>query len=489
MKRRIAIIGSGFSGLSAAAYLANQGMQVTVFEKNSQPGGRAGKIEEKGFVFDKGPGWYCYPDVYQRFFQQFNKSPQDYYKLDRLNPSYRIYFEKNDYLDIPMDIEELKNLFESVEKGAANKLTRFLENAKYKYELGINKLIYKPSLSTWEFLELWMLASIFRLDLTKSISTYIRSFFTHSRLIQILEFPVLLNGGSPMKTPAIYTLMNYADLVLGTWYPAGGMYTVVSAFYKLALDLGVKFNFNSAVSKIEINENEATGIWVNNEFIEFDIVLATADYHHVENNLLEKKSRSYSDNYWNTRAVAPSAMMFYIGVNRKLNSILHHNLFFDNDFNLQTEQISHQSDRPGKPSFYISCSSKSDRSSAPEGCENLVVFIPVALGMNDDDLTRQKYFALFLDRFQAITGEDIRNDISYMTSYAKNDFLNEYNSFRGTAFGLSNTLRQNAISKPSIKSKKVNNLFYAGQLTNPGTGVPLCIVSGQVAANEILKRI
>lgn len=489
MKRKIAIIGAGFSGLAAASYLANQGMQVTVFEKNSMPGGRAGKIEANGFTFDKGPNLYWLPDIYKRFFEQFNKSPEDYYQLNRLNPSYRVYFAKNDYLDIPADIEELKELFESIEKGSAKKLDQFLQNAQFKYKLCINKLIYKPSLSIWEFMEPWLLGSIFRFDFTKSVNSYIRSLFTNPRLIQILEFPVIFLGATSGKTPALFTLMNYADLVLGTWYPAGGIYSVVEGFYKLSRDLGVKFNFNASVSKIEVKGNEATAIWVNNERIEFDIILGTADYHHIEKVLLEKEFQSYSDKYWNKRKLSPSALIFYIGVNRKLNGILHQNLFFDKDITKHADQIYKNPIWPDDPSIYISCSSKTDNFSAPEGCENLFVLIPVAPGLNDNQEIRQKYFELFLERFHSLTGEDIKNDIIYLKSYANDDFVRDYNSFRGNAYGLSNILMQTAFLKPSIKSKKVNNLFFAGQLTIPGPGIPLCIVSGQVAATEILKRI
>jgi phytoene desaturase len=488
MKTKIAIIGAGFSGLAAASYLAKQGMQVTVFEKNSLPGGRAGRIEEGDFFFDKGPTWYWMPDVYDRFFEQFNRKTSDYYELERLSPSYRIYFGKEDYIDVPSDIGELKELFESIEKGSANKLDRLLDNARDKYELAMKKIVYKPSLSVWEYIEPWMLRELFNLDFTRSVSSYIRTLFKNPRLIKILEFPVIFLGGTPQKLPALYILMNYADLVLGSWYPKKGMYSVVEGFYKLALELGVYFKFNSPVTKIEVVENEATGLWCNNEFVSFDFILGSADYHHIEMDLLPEKYQSYSDKYWNSRELSPSALLFYVGINRKLD-ILHHNLLFDKDFKNHAEQLYSNASWPDDPSIYISCSSRSDDHSTPEGCENLVVTIPVAPGLTDSPGTRDRYFNIVLDRFQSVTGIDIRNNISYLKSYANDDFITEYNSFKGNAYGLANTLRQTAIFKPSIKSKKVNNLFYAGQLTASGPGVPYCIISGQVAAAEILKRI
>jgi phytoene desaturase len=489
MKRKVAIIGSGFSGLSAAAYLSKQGMQVTVFEKNSTPGGRAGRIEANGFVFDKGPSWYWSPDIYERFFEQFNKSPSDYYNLNRINPSCRIFFAKDDYIDIPSDIEELKILFESVEAGSSKKLTKFLLSAQFKYELGTRKLIYKPSLSGWEYMEPWLLAAIFKLDLFKSISSYIRTLFKNPRLIQILEFPITFFGSAPTRTPALFTLMNYAELVLGTWYPAGGMYSVVEGIYKLSLELGVNFIFNASVSKIEVYENEAKAVWVNNERVEFDIVLGTADYHHIEMDLLNKEFQSYSDKYWEQRELSPSALIFFIGINKKITNILHHNLFFDKNLAKHADQSFNNSSWSEEPSIYVSCISKTEISSAPIGCENLVVIIPIGPGIKDNEEIRTKYFDIFLNKFQSNTGENIKNNIIFLKSYASNDFVNEYNSYKGNAYGLSSTLRQTTFLKPSIRSKKVNNLFFAGQCTNPGPGVPFCIVSGQVAATEILKRI
>jgi phytoene desaturase len=489
MKTKVAIIGAGFSGLAAASYLSNQGLQITVFEKNSIPGGRAGIIESNGFKFDKGPSWYWLPDIYEFFFKQFNKNIKDYYQLTRLNPSYRVHFGINDYLDIPTDIEELKRLFESIETGAAKKLELFLQNAQRKYELVIKKLIYKPALSIWEYIDPWILSSLIKYGSGKSVNNSIRSFFNNPRLIQILEFPFIFLGVSAGKLPAVYSFLNYADFVLGTWYPTGGFYTVTEGFYKLALEFGVKFYFNSSVSRIEVIDNQAKAIWVNKERIEFDIILGTADYHHIENDLLEKKFQSYTDKYWAKRKLTPSVLIYFIGVNRKLKGIIHHNLLLDKTITNNVNQLFNKPKWPDEPFIYISCSSKTDDNSAPVGCENLVVTIPVSSELQDNQEIRQKYFNLFLQRFRLLTGEDISNDIIYMKSYAKNDLVEDYNSFKGNAFGLTNTACQTAFLRPSIKSKKINNLFYAGQSTIPGSGVPACIVSGQVAATEILKRI
>ena len=489
MKRRISVIGAGFSGMSAAAFLAHQGMDVTVYEKNSSPGGRAGIMRTEGFTFDLGPSWYWMPDVFESFFEQFGKKVSDYYQLERLDPAYRVFFGKDDFIDIPAGEEKVCGLFDSIEPGSAAQLKKFLDDGRYKYELGLKKLAYKPSLSVWEFLEPWLFKALFRMDFMHSVTQKVRSRFTDPRLIQMLEFPVLFLGAKPSQTPAIYTLMNYADLVLGTWYPAGGMHAVAQGFYKLALEENVKFMFNSPVSKILLEEDSVRGLLVNGQELECDMVLSTADYHFTEMELLDASHRSYSEKYWDERTMAPSALLFYLGLNKRVKGLQHHNLFFDEDFGRHAGEIYDSPQWPTRPAMYVSCSSKTDHSVAPEGHENLIVLIPVAPGLQDDEEIRKRYFGLFLERMEKLTGEKIAQSVVSMHSYACSDFVREYNSFKGNAYGLANTLRQTAVFKPSLKSRKSKNLFYAGQLTVPGPGIPPCIISGQIAATEMLKRI
>lgn len=486
---RIAVIGSGFSGLSAACALARQGHRVTVFEKNSTAGGRARKFTENGYTFDMGPSWYWMPDVFESFFKQYGKTTSDFYELERLDPSYRVYFSPKDFVDVPATPEKLGELFESMEPGSGVQLDRFLEEGKFKYELGINKLVRKPGLSWFEFADAQLFSGVLRLHVFQSISKYIRKFFKHDRIIKLLEFPVLFLGATPQDTPALYSLMNYADIALGTWYPKGGMHQIVEAMVKIAEGQGVEFKYNAGVTGFEFNGNRITGIQAGDQTFACDAVMASADYHHVEQQLLPKAFRIYSEDYWAKRTFAPSSLIFYLGINKRLKGLIHHTLFFDVDFSLHAKEIYYEPKWPTLPQFYLSCTSISDPTVAPEGHENVMILIPVAPGLEDQEDIREKYYNMVIDRLEKLIGEEVRSHVVYKRSYAHKDFMADYNAYRGNAYGLANTLLQTANLKPSILNEKVPNLFYTGQLTVPGPGVPPSIISGEVVAGELNKRM
>lgn len=487
--KNVSVIGAGFSGLAAATCLADQGFNVSVFEKNSAPGGRARTFSSDGFTFDMGPSWYWMPDVFERFFGRFDKKVGDYYKLARLDPSYRVYFGREDFLDVPAQLEKLKILFNQLERGSSDKLLRFLDEAKFKYETGVNKLVYNPGLNWKELIDWELIRGAFKLQVFSSVSTTIRKYFTNPRIIQLLEFPVLFLGATPQSTPALYTLMNYADLMLGTWYPMGGMSQVVRGLEQLAKEKGAQFFYNSPVSDLNLVGREIKNISVNGNKVQTDHVMASADYHHVEQSLLPIHARKYKPKYWDDRVLAPSSLIFFLGLNKRIKGLLHHTLFFDKDFGLHATEIYEDPKWPTSPQFYVSCPSKTDPSVAPEGCENLMILIPVAAGLKDTEEIREKYFRLVIARLESLLGEEILDHIIIKRSYAHRDFINDYNAFKGNAYGLANTLLQTANLKPSIVNRKVKNLVYAGQMTVPGPGVPPAIISGQVGARVIIDKV
>ncbi len=495
MKKTV-VIGSGFAGLSAACFLAKAGYQVMVLEKNEQPGGRARQLKAEGFTFDMGPSWYWMPEVFERFFNQFDKTVAEYYHLERLDPSYRIYWKEAE-MDVPADYEAFKKLFESIEQGSAAKLDAFMAEAAYKYNVGINKLVHKPGRSVTEFLDWEVIKGVFKLDVFDNMKSHVAKYFKNPKLQQLMEFPVLFLGALAKDIPALYSLMNYADVKLGTWYPQGGMYKIVEAMYSLAKELGVQFEFNCNVTAIEVINGAAKTITaqktINNQLstISFnaDVVVGGADYNFIETKMLPENCRTYTDEYWNKRVMAPSCLLYYIGVNKKLTGVQHHSLFFDTDFEVHGGEIYTTPQWPSSPLFYASVPSVTDNSVAPEGCENLFFLIPVAAGLqNDTEALREKYFEMVLERFEQRTGQAVKQHIMYKKSYSVSSFVHDYNSFKGNAYGLANTLMQTAVLKPACKSKKVKNLFYTGQLTVPGPGVPPCLISGEVVAKEIIKE-
>lgn len=493
--KNIVVIGSGFAGLSTACFLAKAGFAVTVVEKQATPGGRARQLIQDGFMFDIGPSWYWMPDVFERFFNEFGKKVSDYYSLDRLDPSYRIYWQDGE-MNVPANYNELKNLFESIEQGSGVQLDKFLAEANYKYQVGINKLVHKPGQSITEFLDWDVIKGVFKLDVFTNMKKHVGKYFKNPKLQQLMEFPVLFLGALPQNTPALYSLMNYADIKLGTWYPQGGMYKIVEGMYSLANELGVKFEFNSDVQQIDVVDGKAKSITYNQTnqqlpiTVSADVVISAADYHFTETKLLPEKSRTYSNEYWNKRTMAPSCLLYYIGVNKKLKNILHHTLFFDTDFGVHGKEIYDSPAWPTDPLFYVSATSVTDKTTAPIGSENLFFLIPVASGLQGDtEELRDKYFDKIVKRFEEKIGEKIIDNIIYKKSYSVSNFVHDYNSFRGNAYGLANTLMQTAVLKPSCKSKKVINLFYTGQLTVPGPGVPPSLISGEVVAKEVIKYL
>ncbi len=472
--------------------MAKAGWEVTVVEKHLSPGGRARKMEVEGFCFDMGPSWYWMPDVFEHFFRSFGKKVSDYYTLERLDPSYRVYYADGP-IDIPADFTELQQLFNSIEPGSDKKLVDFLNEAAYKYKVGIEKLVYKPGQSLTEFLDWSLVKGLLRLDVFKSMKSHVGRYFTHPKLVELMEFPVLFLGALPEHTPALYSLMNYADIKGGTWYPRGGMFEIVQGMYDLATALGVRFCFGQEAVEIGIADQAATHVMAKATDGKLtkhtaDVIIGGADYHHIETVLLPADKRSYSAEYWEKRVMAPSCLIFYLGLNKKLTGVRHHTLFFDSSFAVHGNEIYTSKKWPSDPLFYMSATSVTDDTVAPEGCENLFLLIPVATGLeNDTETLREHYYQQLMNRLEKHLGIPVRDAVIYKKSFSTSDFISEYHSFKGNAYGLANTLLQTAVLKPSCRSKKVKNLFYTGQLTIPGPGVPPSLISGEVVAGEVVK--
>ncbi len=486
--KHIGIIGAGLSSLYAACKLGKSGHKVTVFEKNSEVGGRSQTFQAEGFTFDMGPSWYWMPELIDRMFVELGEKREDYYQLHRLDPSYRVFWQNVEKTDVPAKMEDLKALFKSFEENGDQKLEKFLHDASVKYKVAVEEFLENPGLSIGELLKVKALTKAIKLDVFKSVERDVNKRFTSEKARSILTFPVLFLGAMPDKIPSLYTMMNYADLSLGTWYPEGGMSALAKALKKIAEANNVTFQLDSSVERIEDVEGHADAIWVNGERHKFDAVISGADYHHTEQNLIPKKYRKYSDKYWDSRKLAPSSLIFYLGVNKKVAGLKHHNLFFDEDLKMHGQRIYDTPGWPEKPLFYVCAPSITDAKVAPEGKENLFILVPVAPDLKDDNETREKYLHIILDRIKEHTGTDISEDIIFKRSFCVADFKSEYNAYKGNAYGLANTLNQTANLKPKIKSP-MKRMYFCGQLTVPGPGVPPALISGKIAANLAMKEL
>ena len=478
---RVIVIGGGIGGLASAALLAHNGHDVTLLEKNEDLGGRARIWQEGGFTFDLGPSWYLGPDIFERFFALLDEKPEDHYELLRLDPAYRLVFA-NRTVDISAKRSVNEALFESLEPDGARKLGSFLEEAKRQYEAS-RFFLEKEYRSPLDMLDP-RLARVGSIEVFRSLERYIHRRFESEEARRILLYTIVFLGGSPKMTPGIYSLMSHMDLGLGVWYPKGGIGSVVTAIENIARDRGVVIRTSSPVKRIITERGRVCGVELESGVLDADIVVANADYHHVETTLLDDKHRSYDERYWESRTIAPSAFLLYLGVEGPVENLAHHTLLLEHDWQVHFDEMFEKPAWPTKPSLYVCAPSKTDDSIAPSGCESLFVLAPIPAGLEDTPKKRSEYRELLLSELERTTGP-IRDRIVLERSFSINDFAHDYNAYKGTALGLSHTLMQTGSFRPLQRSKKAKGLFYVGQFTHPGIGVPMVLISAQVAARAI----
>ena len=484
-RKKAIIVGTGFGGLSAAALLARNGNDVLAIEKNEQPGGRASIWKKDGFTFDMGPSWYLMPDVFEKYFEEFGKKPQDYMDLVRLDPSYRVFFDKDDYVDISADIEKNLDLFEQLEPGAKQKMKEYLELSKYEYDIAMRDFIYKDYKHLTDFFKPKIIVEGTKLHMFQKLDSFAKRFFKSEKIRKILEYTIVFLGGSPYDSPALYSLMSHVDFNMGVWFPKGGIGKLVEAMHKIAEEQGANFIFNEPVEKILTENGKAIGVKTTKSEYKADIIVVNADYAWAELNLMQKKDRSYSEKYWEKRKIAPCAYLIYLGLDKQLKRFIHHNLYFHPNWEKHFDDIFKNPKWPDDFSYYVSCISKTDKTSAIKNGENVFVLIPVAPGLEDNEKIRQKYFDETIKHMEYLAGENIKDHIVVKRIFVHNDFSSRYNAYKGTALGLAHTLKQTAVFRPKHVSKKVKNLYYTGHYNHPGIGVPMVIISSQILANMI----
>lgn len=488
MKKKAVVIGSGFGGLSVSALLAKQGYQVTVLEKHDQVGGRARLLKSGDFSFDMGPSWYLMPDIFEQYFSHFDKKPEEYYGLTRLDPSYRVVYKDGDTTDVPAELEKVYELFDSIEEGGAEKLKEYLKVSKYQYDVSVEEFLYKRYKSIFDFFNARLVFEGMKLKVFKSVDAFVSKYFKSNEARNLLQYNMVFLGADPRTAPAIYALMTYVDLVLGVWYPDGGLNGVARGMQKLAEEQGVRFIFNSDVSKIEVENGNARSVRVGEKVYEADLIVSNADYHHTETKLLEREWQTYPQKYWEKRTMAPSGFIMYLGVSKKLKKLEHHTLVLHKDMNSHFDDVFKDKKWPDDPSYYICMPSKYDSSVAPEGMENIFILVPVASELEDGDAFREKYADQIIADLERVAGESIADHLEVKKIYSQRDFATDYHALKGSALGLSHTLMQTAFFRPDIQSKKVSNLYYTGQYTHPGIGVPMTIIASEIVAAEIKKE-
>jgi 1-hydroxy-2-isopentenylcarotenoid 3,4-desaturase len=485
MGRRIVVVGAGFGGLAVAGLLARQGHDVTVVEQLDHAGGRSTVWARDGFTFDLGPSWYLMPDVYARYFAAMGTSVERELDLVRLSPAYRIYFGPRDVVDVPADLDATCALFDTFEPEGGRKLRRYLERSAYQYDVAMNEFVYREYTKLTDFFSRRMLVEGSRLNVFTNLDRYVRGFFTSDRARKVLEYSMVFLGGAPDNTPALYNIMSHVDLTLGVWYPMGGMGAVVAAMQRLAEAAGARFVFGTPVRRIAVRDRRAVGVETDDGPLDADTVVVDADYHHAETVLLAPAERQYSERYWSSRVVAPSAFILYLGLDRPVEGLAHHTLFLQHDWVQHFNAIFKRPAWPEHPSYYVCTETKTDPAMAPPGNENVFVLVPVAAGLDDTDAIRATFETQILDDLEAQLGDSIRAHIVVRRVFAHRDFAARYNAFQGTALGLAHTLRQTALFRPRHKSRKVDGLYFTGQFTHPGVGVPMTLIASQIVAREI----
>jgi len=483
----VVVIGGGFGGLSTACYLADAGANVTIVEKNEQLGGRASRLVSDGFHFDMGPSWYLMPDVFERFFGHFDRDVSDYYTLSRLDPHYRIFFKDGDQVDLVPDLEQNKQLFESYESGAAEELERYLEKSQRNYEIGMEHFVYTDRPRLRDYMDLDVLRHSWGLSLIGSMQGHVEDYFEHPKLQQIMQYTLVFLGGSPTNTPALYNLMSHVDFNMGVYYPDGGIGAVVDGIVELGSELGVEYVTDQPVTEIA---GKRGGFAVRTEHGEeylCDLVVSDADYAHTEQEMLPPEKRQYSQEYWDSRTYAPSAFLIYLGVEGDVEPLAHHTLVIPTNWEPHFEEIFENPAWPDDPAYYLCVPSKTDDTVAPEGHSNLFALVPIAPDLEDTPEIREQYRELVLDDIAENTGVSLHDRIVFEKVFSVDDFTDRYNSMQGTALGMAHTLRQTALFRPPHRSKKVDGLYFTGSYTTPGIGVPMCLISGQITAEEIVK--
>lgn len=491
MKKQLTaiIIGAGAGGLATANILAKQGYKVAVYEKNDQVGGRMGVFEKDGFLFDTGPSWYLMADVFEHYFKLVDEEVSDHYRLKRLSPAYKVFYDYASPLTITGNLKKDAQAFEKIESGSGEKLKRYVERAETNYKLALQHFLYNPFRSSTGLVSRDVIKKVpeFLRLFAQPLHSYVKRYFKSQVLQQILEYPMVFLGASPYNAPALYQLMSYLDFKEGVFYPEGGLYKISEALFNIGNKLGVDYHLNSPVEKIITEGDRVTGIQVRGKVVSADLVVSNADLHFTETKLLQTSARSYSESYWSNRTAGPSALLLYLGIKGSLPELNHHNLFFVKNWRENFDSIYKHKDWPTDASIYVCKPSASDNLVAPKNHENVFVLVPLPAGNIKSSNQTNSYVDKYLAQIETMSGiKDLSKRIVVKEVRDPQHFSKAFNSWQYSALGMSHTLRQSAFLRPSVKSKKLKNLYYVGAGTQPGIGVPMCLISAELVYKAVI---
>lgn len=487
-RHSVLVIGGGIAGLASAALLAKDGYSVTVLEKNKRVGGRANLLQKKGFRFDMGPSWYLMPDVFDRFFAEFDSKPSDFFSLTKVNPQYRIFFADGSHVDISTSLKKNLKTFEKIEKGSSQRFLAYLAEAEKKYEIAINSVLYR-NVDSWLGFFNWELIKHGRdLHVFETMDSYVKRFFKTEKMQQIIQYTLVFLGGSPSTVPALYSLMTHVDFNMGAFYPEGGFYAVVGALKKVGASQGVKYITNAEVTAITTESGQITSVTAQEREFTADYIISNADLAHTESLFSDSSYRMYDESYWKSRIFSPSAFLIFLGVKGSIPELDHHSIMFGKDWITHFEQIFSKPEWPQFPSLYINKPSATDTTVAPKGHENLMVLVPIAPGLEETPAWKEAYAQFILSYIEESIGINLKKRIVLQEIFSVSDFASMYNSYNGNALGgLAHTLRQTGLFRPNNTHRKLRNLFFAGAGTVPGIGVPPALISGSLVRDRVRK--
>jgi phytoene desaturase len=495
----VTVVGGGIGGLSAAAQAAARGADVRLLERHDRVGGVAGLLEAEGFRFDTGPTWYLMPDVFERFFAQFGRSPDDYYDLERLDPHYRVFWKDGDRADVTADTAQVTSLFESYEAGAGEALEEYLGVAEETYEIGMEQFVYEDRPRLRDFLDPEVALAARGLTFLGSMQEHAADYFDHPKLQQLVQYTLVFLGGSPHNTPALYNLMAHVDLNLGVYYPDGGMASVVDGLADLAREQGVEIETGRDVTGIQpttdgllvtTREGKSTdpGSGPATGYAA-DRVVSNANPAYTERELLPPRARAGDPDRWETKTYAPSAFLLYLGVEGDVDPLKHHTLVLPTDWDDHFHHIFEDPAWPEDPAYYLCVPSETDDSVAPDGHHAVVVLVPIAPGLPDGPDVRASYREKVLSDLADHTGVDLRDRIVFEETACVSEFADRYGAPGGTALGLAHTLRQTGPFRPSHRADGLEGLYYTGGFTTPGIGVPMALISGEHTADAMAADV